>query len=349
MSQLIYQQSSFPTLQNRVYDTFDEAKNCLVGDIALVEDDKTGLIHNKSFNPDFVKYDVHYNNEQGNSNAFREHLKQVGAIVKRILGTSSLIEIGCGKGLFLEQLLLDGVDITGFDPTYEGGNTRVVKQFFGPGLETEATGIVLRHVLEHIPNPLEFLKFVRDANGGSGLVYIEVPCFDWIIENKSWVDIFYEHVNYFRISDFCRMFGSPVEYGRLFGGQYIYVVADLSRLRSPVYDPSDRVDFPKNFLASLQSVRSKSQSPQEVVWGGGSKGVIFTLMKMRMGERIDCVVDINPRKQGKFLPVSGVRISSPIDGLKMLDPGAIIHVMNPNYLDEVSEIGGSDFAYSTKL
>ena len=40
-------------------------------------------------------------------------------------------------------------------------------------------------------------------------------------------------MNYFRLSDFTRMFGNVIESGRLFGGQYLYVLADLATLRDP--------------------------------------------------------------------------------------------------------------------
>ena len=65
------------------------------------------------------------------------------------------------------------------------------------------------------------------------MIYIEVPCFDWIIEHGAWFDIFYEHVNYFRLDDFRRAFGKVIHAGRSFGGQYLSVIADLDTLRVP--------------------------------------------------------------------------------------------------------------------
>ena len=109
--------------------------------------------------------------------------------------------------------------------TYEGENPAVQRRIFGDGVTVSARGIVLRHVLEHVQDPVGFLDGLREANGG-GLIYIEVPCFDWILRASAWFDIFYEHVNYFRACRFLeRMFGRVVEGGHLFGGQYLYVVA----------------------------------------------------------------------------------------------------------------------------
>lgn len=150
---------------------------------------------------------------------FQTHLRAVAGIIERDLGRERLVEVGCGKGFFFEMLLADGFDVTGFDPTYEGNNPRIVKGYFRPGVMQPSRALILRHVLEHVPDPYDFLCQLRDANGGSGLIYIEVPCFDWICENRAWFDVFYEHVNYFRMADFEKMFGRLVSSGRLFGDQ----------------------------------------------------------------------------------------------------------------------------------
>ena len=44
----------------------------------------------------------------------------------------------------------------------------------------EADIVVLRHTLEHIKNPFDFLKMLRDIFGDEAFVFIEVPQFNWI-------------------------------------------------------------------------------------------------------------------------------------------------------------------------
>jgi hypothetical protein len=346
MSKILYQQDRFPVLQNRVYETEFEARNCVVGNIALIEDQQTGLIYNDAFQPELMVYDESYNNEQSLSKCFQLHLKEVAELVENILGKGKLIEVGCGKGFFLEMLLERGVDIMGFDPTYNGNNPRVVKKYFDPDvIVNNAEGLILRHVLEHVPNPVDFLFQLQSANGGGGLVYIEVPCFEWICERRAWFDIFYEHVNYFRLNDFSRMFDSIVESGHFFGGQYIYIIADLASLREPVFDKNDTVSFPSDFLSSLHSQKNETTKYPVCVWGGASKGVIFSLLRKRAGLEVDVVIDINPAKQGKFLPVTGLEVQSPTEGLSGLPAGAPIFVMNSNYLNEISNMSDQKFLY----
>ncbi|WP_122072981.1 class I SAM-dependent methyltransferase [Pseudophaeobacter sp. EL27] len=343
-TRLLYSQDDFPAFQNRMYGSVDEARNCPRGNIRIVEDLTSGLVRNDAFDPALVDYDSAYQNEQANSAPFREHLNWAADLIADKIGLDDLVEVGCGKGTFLEMLAGRGASITGFDPTYEGDSPHIQKHYFGPDLGFSAKGLVLRHVLEHIPDPYAFLCQLRDANGGGGLIYIEVPCFDWICDGRSWFDIFYEHVNYFRLSDFRKMFGKAPAMGRSFGGQYLYVIGDLSRLRAPKYDSQDPVIFPDNFMATLQD--STAASPKsDVVWGGASKGVIYSLLRERAGAPVEAVIDINPSKQGRFLAGTGLRVSAPEEVLPSLPWSSRILVMNPNYCEEIRKISNDAFTY----
>jgi len=342
----LYKQEKFPVFQNRMYDTAQEAQLCPTGDVCLVQNQTTGLIYNKAFRPELVIYDSAYQNEQGLSTSFLAHLGQVLQIVERGLGKLNLVEVGCGKGLFLELLAQNGFEITGFDPTYEGANPKVRRHFFKKGVGIQAEGLILRHVLEHIPDPVSFLKQLSEANGGKGRVYIEVPCFDWICLHKTWFDVFYEHVNYFRLGDFDRIFGNVLESGRIFGGQYLYVVAELSSVHLPEMPPHVPVEFPSDFTSGIQR-REQGAQFETIVWGGASKGVIFSIMKERVGQPVKMVIDINPAKQGKFLPLTGLQVQSPESALSEILPGSTIYVMNSNYLDEIKSISKNKYNYLT--
>jgi hypothetical protein len=338
----LYRQDALPIFQNRMYETGAEARRCPTGDVRLVEDAGTGLVYNAAFRAELVRYDASYQNEQAVSPHFAAHLRHVADLVGQHLGSKALVEIGCGKGTFLELMLARGADMLGFDPIYEGSNPRIRAEYFADGIGIVAEGLILRHVLEHIPDPVAFLHRLRDANGGRGLIYIEVPCFDWICHQRAWFDIFYEHINYFRLSDFHRMFGRVLHAGRAFGDQYLTIVADLASLRDPRRDPSDAPSFPPDFTARLAAEAARDDGPV-VVWGGASKGVIFALLRERAGRPVARVIDISPAKQGKFLPATGLPVMSPEAGLAGLPRGSRIHVMNPNYLAEVSAFAGPDF------
>lgn len=338
----LYRIEQLPVFQNRMYESAAEARGCPRGDVRLVQNLATGLIYNADFRPELLNYDENYQNEQAVSPIFREHLDKVAGIVERNMGRSGLIEVGCGKGFFLETMVARGVEIAGFDPAYEGSNPLIQRHAFEPRLGMSAHGLILRHVLEHMADPFVFLEQLSAANGGKGLIYVEVPCFDWIVAHRAWFDIFYEHVNYFRLSDFSRMFARIVERGHLFGGQYLYVIADLASLQKPKANANDVLSLPDDFQ---RGVTADITNGPVAIWGGASKGVVFALLRSRLGQPVDMVIDINPAKQGKYLPSTGLRVYSAEEGLSALPRGATIYVMNSNYYEEIRKMSKNAYCY----
>lgn len=96
--------------------------------------------------------------------------------------------------------------------------------------------------------------------------------------------------------------------------------------------------FPRNFQNKLDLWREQldglnRKGRRAVVWGAGSKGVSFlNMLPRKIG--IEYLVDINPRKLGKFIPGSGQKIIPP-EFLRSYRPDVVI-VMNPNYRDEIA-------------
>ena len=349
MTRELFRIDGLPVLQNRTFASAAEATASVTGDVVLVQDERTGLVFNAAFDDSLLLYDADYQNEQACSPTFQKHLDDVASIIGSRFNGQRLLEVGCGKGYFLELLSGLGHDITGIDPAYEGKSTGVLKVPFESGMSLGADAIILRHVLEHIPDPQAFLADIALANGGQGSIYIEVPCFEWILRHHAWYDIFYEHVNYFRIADFSRMFGRIFEQGHVFGGQYLYVVADLASLRS-LQASHDRVRIPADFLLDIDrsaSMIRDSGKNRNAIWGAASKGVLFSIYMQRAGVGLDEAIDINPAKQGRYLAGSAVRVSSPADAACRLEDGDNIFVMNSNYLDEIIVQSGGRYNYST--
>jgi SAM-dependent methyltransferase len=338
----LYDLDGVPTLQNRVFDSIEAAKQSPTGNLRIVQNQLTGLIYNKAFDPELLTYDSNYNNEQSLSPAFQAHLSNVKSVIARWLGKEGLLEVGCGKGYFLRLLREDDFDVLGCDPTYEGTEPGIIKDFYHSGLGITQKNIVLRHVLEHIPDPVGFLQVLNDVNGG-GKIYVEVPCMDWIVKHRAWFDLFYEHVNYFRLNDLRAIFGNVSDCGHIFGGQYLYIVADLSSVRVPQKNPGDQFNLPADFRADFASIRA---GVENVVWGAASKGVIYSLQARQAGYSLRFAVDVNPAKQGKYLPVTGIEVISPERALRELPQNTHVLIMNSNYRDEIIEMSQQQFTYT---
>ena len=71
------------------------------------------------------------------------------------------------------------------------------------------------------------------------------------------------------------------------------------------------------------------------IWGAGAKGVTFANLLDPHSKLIDCIVDLNPNKQGRFVPGTGHPIVSYRDLPKRNVATAIL--MNPNYREENQE------------
>ena len=120
-----------------------------------------------------------------------------------------------------------------------------------------------------------------------------------------------------------------------------------------MFNQSDAVDFPLDFLVRLKSDeqnrteqnRTEQNRTPVCVWGGASKGVVFSLLRLRAGLSVDTVIDVNPAKQGKFLPATGLKVLSPERALVDLPTNAAIYVMNSNYLQEIKEMSHNKFHY----
>jgi hypothetical protein len=84
----------------------------------------------------------------------------------------------------------------------------------------------------------------------------------------------------------------------------------------------------KRLVADLHA-----EGKRPVIWGSGSKCVAF-LTTLGIDREIGCVVDINPRRHGKYIAGAGKRIMPP-EYLREFKPGTII-VMNPIYKGEIA-------------
>jgi SAM-dependent methyltransferase len=96
------------------------------------------------------------------------------------------------------------------------------------------------------------------------------------------------------------------------------------------------VNFQRNYQERVEEIRKALKplraSKSAIFWGAGAKTVMF-LNKFCAQQVCDYVVDINPHKQGGFIPGTGQEIVPP-EFLKEYRPEVVI-VMNPNYREEI--------------
>jgi SAM-dependent methyltransferase len=324
--------------------------------------DHCGFVFNSAFDPARLDYGAVYDNTQSCSGAFDTYLDGLvkDLVENKGVRNARVIEVGCGKGHFLRKLVTypgSGNQGLGFDPSYVGPDTdcdgavRFYRKNYGADCADCAVDVVIcRHVIEHVPDPVALLATVRAALALSPRprVYFETPCVEWILKHHVIWDFFYEHCSLFSAGSLATAFGRAgfrVEAAKhVFEGQYLWLEAVPDPAKSTRVQPGRVPALAREFgTADAEHIRmwrvriSQLNTDGAVaLWGAGAKGVTLANLIDPTRQSIDCVVDVNPNKQGKYLPGTG----HPIVDYHQL-PGRNVRnviLMNPNYREEITRL-----------
>ena len=356
-----------PLLANVLWKTEKEAKNCPKGNIELIFCPVCGYIFNKNYDPNRIEYTANYENPLNFSTTFKKYAKSLAKhLINRYkLQNKDIISIGCGKGTFLRLLVEMGNNRgVGFDPALTNQTETInpdVHIRFIPDLYSEKYAdyssdlIVSRHTLEHIHDPLNFMKMLRNIIGKrmETRVFFEVPNALQIFCHLSIWDIIYEHCSFFSPSSLRFLFSSSGFYVDEIEEKYSnqFLTLHASPDGSPFADFSSEQkteinkisvcinSFTKRYEQKIKVLTHKlelASSKQErlVIWGAGSKGVSF--LNAFRNFKINYAVDLNPSKQDTHVAGTGQKIVSP-SFLKDYKPDTII-IMNPKYKREIKKI-----------
>ena len=344
----------------------DELEDALAypsGDLKLAICSSCGFVGNTLFDQNRVKYDADYEISQMQSPTF---VRFARGLVRRWLDRYALagkrvVEIGCGQGEFLDLMIELGVgSAVGFDPACRADSTDEVtliqNEFSAEYSQVGGDFIFCRHTLEHLARPSELLREIRDfASDACNLpVCFEVPDFSRVLDETAFWDVYYEHCGYFTSDSLSRLFrahGFQInDVSLLYGDQYLVIEtllnpkdsreADELREDETLDELLDRgLEFRRRVDAARQHwvaaiKRWRADQKTVCLWGSGSKAVGF-LTGLGIDREIEFVIDINPRKQGKYMPGCRPQITGP-DSLTSIRPDVVL-VMNPIYTEEIRQ------------
>jgi 2-polyprenyl-3-methyl-5-hydroxy-6-metoxy-1,4-benzoquinol methylase len=353
--------SGAPVYCNVLHATRQAALEAARGDIDLRFCPACGHLFNAAFDPVRVQYTGEYENSLHYSGRFQEY---ADVLARRLIEDQDLrgkrvIEIACGQGDFLRLLCsLGGNRGIGFDPSHAPGRSAAageadltfVQDYYSEAYaDYSADLICCRHALEHMSLPGEFLFMLRRAIGDDRTrVFFEVPNALFTLDDLGIWDIIYEHCGYFTEASLQTIFrrnGFRVDATMTeFGGQFLTLqgspgLGDKREPDGPVPDDlAVKVSrFARVYAEKVERWRShlqalKHQGRRAVLWGAGSKGVTF-LNTLDVGEEIECLIDLNPHKQGRYIPCTSHQVRSP-QALTQIQPDAVL-IMNPLYAQEI--------------
>ena len=344
-----------PVHQNLVVNSQESARKVTRGELDLVVCEECGFVLNRSFDLSLLSYGEDYDNNQSCSAYFDAYLDGLvhDMVERQGVRNCTIVEVGCGKGHFLNKLVnYPGANNTGFgfDPSYVGpltdlgGRLQFRSTYYDHNCTDIAADVVVcRHVIEHVPEPLEVLSSVRSALASSpkARVFFETPCVEWVLRHRVLWDLFYEHCSLFSKESLGLAFrrsGFALErIEHVFGGQYLWLEASLSHVYEALPMAQNTKQLAIAYAADEQKLREAwlerlsdlGQSGKVALWGAGAKGATFANLVDPNCTLIDCLVDLNPNKQGRFIPGTGHPIVQPADLPARQVQNAIL--MNPNY------------------
>lgn len=316
-----------------------------------------GHVHNVCFDERLVSYGPEYENSLHCSGQFQDFADALAEdLVRRHqLSGKRIVEVGCGSGDFLLGLCRGGDNQGfGFDMSYPGRptglppNVSIERTAYGPEHAALDPDLVcLRHVLEHVARPVEFLEGIRRNVRRGAALYVEVPNALFTLRDGGVWDIIYEHCGYFTpdsLRTALEAAGFAVELlQEAFDGQFLCAHA-RAREGGPVSrrrpDPELRRivgDFVRAYGSKVNAWRSNlgelaHLQRRVVAWGAGSKGNTFANL-VAQADVVPYVVDLNPRKHGMFIAGTGARIVPP-EFLIQYKPDVVV-ILNPAYEQEI--------------
>ncbi|HEX2980152.1 MAG TPA: class I SAM-dependent methyltransferase [Anaerolineaceae bacterium] len=352
-----------PVFCNVLWKTRDAARSAPRADVELAYCARCGHWYNRIFDSNRLAYGLEYENSLHFSPRFQEYAAWLAhrLVDRHDLHGKTILEIGSGKADFLKLLVESGSNHgIGYDPSYIptpedqlDDRVKLICGTFDHLDDGEIPDLIYsRHTLEHLEDPRGFIKLLRTAIGMhlNTSIFIEVPNVDLIIKDLSIWDIIYEHFSYFSESSLGHLVEangfSVEELMPTYQGQFLIVdaypvepvaAAGAAKSSRAANYQQELERFSSEYAAKIQNWTDRledfhKQGKTVVLWGAGSKGVMF-LNLLPNAQTIQWVVDVNPRKTRMFVSGAGQEIVQP-ERLTDIRPDVIV-VMNPIYANEI--------------
>jgi hypothetical protein len=344
-----------PVFCNQLCKTKADAIGAPKAVIRLGFCESCGHVYNSLFDASQLSYSPEYENSLHFSEHFQRYAEELARDLTMRYGLTGkrIVEIGCGRGDFLASLCHGGRNLgLGFDMSYPPDEPPVSKSI---SVQTEPYGraqgelnpdlVCMRHVLEHVAEPTDFLRDVRSTMRDGVPIYVEVPNVLYTLRDGGVWDLVYEHCSYFSTSSLqsvLQLSGFEVTQVReAFSGQFLCAHARAGQSTEearPLPEMESLVlAFSSEHALKLKQWRTALEElalleKRVVSWGAGSKGNTFSNL-VAGGDVVPYVVDLNPRKHGMFVAGTGARIVPP-EFVSEYRPDVVV-VMNPAYESEI--------------
>jgi hypothetical protein len=302
------------------------------------------------------------------------------------LSSSDLvIEVASNDGYLLQYFNQAGVKVMGIEPSASVAEVAIEKNiptvidFFGTDLaktlvlSTKPRLMLGNNVLAHVPNIHDFIQGFSILLADDGLITFEFPHLMNLIKSNQFDTIYHEHYSYLSVTALIPVFGvyglKVVKVQRIptHGGSVRIFVAksdsfwkiddsvDEVLLEEAELDPRKQsvismvqektIQVKTNLLRELELC--KKSGIRVAAYGAAAKGNTLLNYSGVTSELIEYVIDLNPRKQGNFLPGSRIPIVG-LDQLSMNLPDVLL-VLPWNLASEIKKQLNQEIQNGLKL
>jgi 2-polyprenyl-3-methyl-5-hydroxy-6-metoxy-1,4-benzoquinol methylase len=254
------------------------------------------------------------------------------------------IEVGCGDGHFMELLEEMGVEAFGVEPSAKSAELGIKKGLkIQPGYlrknsllkDASFDAFVTMHVLEHIPNPNEFLQAIHENLNPGAVGLIEIPSFEIALERQRVYDFLVDHLSYFTVKTLKLALETNgfevLHIERNWDGEHIVAKVQkqeqnsLNMLSESVQQLGQQLnEFTDSYVSVGKGV---------AIWGASHHGM--TLLSLTKPQGLAYVVDSSPHKQGRFTPAFHLPIVPPSRLLE--EPVGAVIIMAHRFSDEITQ------------
>ncbi len=278
-----------------------------------------------------------------------------------------VVELGSSNGYLLGLLRDRGQnEVFGYEPSHElrvssqEAGLQVTGSFFGPDTTGElpfggVDAVVVRHVLEHIDDIDGFIGAISDVVPAGGLLVIEVPDLDSILERKNYFHFYHEHLSYFTaasLSSLVQRHGFNVtgqKVVEIHGGSLLVFceregsdpgAAQQSDVAAAINHFTTFADGLSVYLDSLAKfIGEAGASGARVAGYGAAQRTTNACGMAGLGqEHIEYLVDKNEHIQGYYTPGAHLLIDVP-DRLRKAAPDIIVLFASSFEQEIMQELG----------
>ena len=286
-----------------------------------------------------------------------------------------VIEIASNDGYLLKYFKEENIPVLGIEPAEnvaqvaESSGIPTVKSFFNSELakklkanNKQADLLICNNVLAHVPNLNDFIAGLKILLKPEGVITLEFPSLSNLIEQNQFDTIYHEHFSYFSLLTVERIFFHhgltlfDVDELSTHGGSlriYVqhkentenFISENVSRIKQMEYNSGlDKISSYLSFTKQVEETRRKLYSflaekkqlgKSIAAYGAPAKGNTL-LNYCNIGtDLIDYTVDLNPGKQGCYLPGTHIPIFHP-DKIKDTKPDYLL-ILPWNIKNEIIE------------